>query len=76
MRCPKCGSCNVLHKDKEFQAMTGRAKQHAGGGAMAALQGHPAFLVCLGGGWLIGKAVHAFSKAYTCLNPNCHHRFS
>lgn len=76
MQCPKCHSFQVVHKDKEFHEMSHRAKHHAGHSAAHALQGHPAMLVAIGGGWLIGKAVHAFSHTYTCLNSNCNHRFS
>ena len=76
MQCPKCYSSQVVHKDKEFHEMSHRAKHHAGHSAAHTLQGHPAMLVAIGGGWLIGKAVHAFSHTYTCLNSNCNHRFS
>ncbi len=76
MQCPKCHSFQVVHKDKEFHEMSHRAKHHAGHGAAHALQGHPGMLVAIGGGWLIGKAVHALSHTYTCLNSNCNHRFS
>lgn len=76
MICPKCRSSRVVHKDKEFQEMTHRAKEHAGHGVIHAMQGHPASLVLLGGAWAIGKAVHVFSHTYTCQNASCGHRFS
>lgn len=76
MQCPKCYSSNVVHKDKEYQEMTHRAKHHAGHSTVHAMQGHPGMLVAVGGAWLIGKAVHAFSHTYACQNPSCNHRFS
>lgn len=76
MNCPNCRSSNVVHKDKEFHEMTHRATHHAGHSALHAMHGHPGMLVAIASGWLIGKAVHAFSHTYTCQNPNCGHRFS
>ncbi len=74
MLCPKCYSSRVVHKDQEFKAMSHNAKHHAGHSAVHALQGHPTMLVLVGGAWLIGKAVHAMSKTWTC--ESCKHSFS
>lgn len=74
MVCPKCRSCNVVHKDHEMKEMSHRAKHLGAHNAVHALQGHPAGLVMVGGAWLIAKAVHAFSKPWTC--QDCKHTFA
>lgn len=74
MTCPKCRSSEVVHKDKEFHEISHRAGHHAARGAVQAMHGHPVMLAVVGGAWLLGKAAHALSHAYTC--NSCNHRFS
>lgn len=74
MKCPKCGSDRIRHKDDEFESLNHGVKHGAAHGIGDAMKGHPGMLVIVGGAWLVNKAIKAISPTWTC--KNCHHSFS
>jgi hypothetical protein len=75
MKCPKCDSSNVVHKDHDhgYEQSNHIMKHYAAHQSVHALQGHPAMFLIAAGGWLTGKVVQKLKKPWTC--KNCDHAF-
>ena len=76
MKCPKCQSLDVVHKnhDPELEENCHNMKHHAVVGAGHALQGHPATFLLATGVLLAVKAAQKLAKPWRC--RTCGHMFS